>query len=138
LGIQWQVRKKYSQKNISLHTSWIRIWKRFNILKSGGYNLNVLNFKRFQREKKQEIAMDSITLWSSLNIYVLQHNNIYLVRDVDPPHNQFFSQFFLSLSRWKIITNFLLVQNRFFFLSFGPMKSLLSFSTAQTEKILWK
>ena len=42
-----------------------------------------------------------------------------------------------QLEQLKKKTNFLLVQNRLF-LSFGPMKSLFSFSTAQTEKILWK
>ena len=36
-------------------TSWIRIWKRFNILKSGEKNLNVLNFKRYQREKSKRL-----------------------------------------------------------------------------------
>ena len=51
LGIQWQVRKKYSQKNIFLRTCK----KRFNILKSGGYDLNVLNFKRFQKEKNKKL-----------------------------------------------------------------------------------
>ena len=48
-----------------------------------------------------------------------------------------FSQFELL----KKITNFLLVQNRFFFLSFGPMKclkSLFSFSTAQLRKFRGK
>ena len=50
-----------------------------------------------------------------------------------PPPNheyyfpQFFPQIFLSLSRWKRKET-----------CFRPMKSLLSFSTAQTEKNSWK
>ena len=49
-----------------------------------------------------------------------------------------FSTNFSQFEQLKKITNFLLVQNRFFFLSFGPMKSLLSFSTAQLRKFRGK
>ena len=76
----------------------------------------------------------------SWNEYLLDQ---YLVRDINPPNNQFcFPQFFSTnfsqFEQLKKITNFLLVQNRFFFLSFGPTKSCLSFSTAQTEKNSWE
>ena len=45
-----------------------------------------------------------------------------------------FSQF----EQFKKITNFLLVQNRFFFVNLGPMKSLFSFSTALLRKFRGK
>jgi hypothetical protein len=48
-----------------------------------------------------------------------------------------FSANFCQLDQLKKKTNFLLVQNRFF-LKFGPMKSLFSFSSPQTEKTSWK
>ena len=48
-----------------------------------------------------------------------------------------FSTNFSQLEQFKKKANFLLVQNRFF-LSFGPMKSLFSFSTAKIEKKSWK
>ena len=50
--------------------------------------------------------------------------------------NLVFSNFFheiFSASAVEKETNFLLVHNRFF-LSFGPMKSLFSFSSGQTKK----
>jgi hypothetical protein len=48
-----------------------------------------------------------------------------------------FSTIFSQFEQLKKITNFLLVQNRFF-LSFGPLKSLFSFSTAQLRKFRGK
>ena len=68
--------------------------------------------------------------------------HFYLVHDIKPPNNQscfpqFFPQIFLSFSCWKRKQTFYLSKTDFF-LNLGPMKSLFSFSTAQTEKSLWK
>ena len=67
-------------------------------------------------------------------------NIFYLVRDIKPPnHQSWFSQFFprisISFSSWKRKQIF--YWSKTFFFTFGPMKSLFSFSTVQTEKNSW-
>ena len=70
----------------------------------------------------------------SANIkYVL----MYLVRDIKPLNHessspQLFLRNFLSLTSWKRIQTFLLLQN-----NFGPMKSSFSFSSPQTTRKNW-
>jgi hypothetical protein len=65
-------------------------------------------------------------------------NRYHLFHDIKPPAKLILiSPNFSQLEQLKKKTNFLLVQNMFF-LSFGPMKSLFSFSTSQTEKNSWK
>ena len=61
------------------------------------------------------------------------------VRDIKPRilFSPIFSTKFSQLEQLKKKTNFLLVKNSAF-LSFGPMTSLVSFSTAKTEKKSWK
>ena len=52
-------------------------------------------------------------------------------------YSPIFSTNFSQFEKLKKITNFLLVQKRFF-VNFGPMRSLFSFSAAQTTQNSWK
>ena len=65
------------------------------------------------------------------------------IRDMEPPKHEFcfppfFPQNFLSWAIEKETELFISSKLRKKKICFGPTKSLLSFSTAQTEKNLWK
>ena len=83
-------------------------------------------------------CLSEVTLASCTSKGRQFHTNILFVTS----NNQFcFPQFYLSilvcLSKWKRKKTLFIRQNSFFF-SFGPMKCLLSFSTAKMRTHVWK
>ena len=94
--------------------------------------------------RKDNLIIDTFWISQFLKLYILVF--ILFVTSNHQTTNLVFPNFFHeTFSAWaveKTTTLYWSKQNRFFFLRFGPMKSLFSFSSGQTEKNsqkkLWK
>ena len=96
---------------------------------SEGWGLLALRWLRWPPMAAR--CLKDISIFVDLGCFIMFLTSIHQTTNLFSP---FFSTNFSQFEQLKKITTFLLVQNRYF-LSFGPMKSLFSFSTAQLKKL---